>query len=344
MAVLFGGRSSEHEVSVLSAGSIIRALDDSRFEVIPVAIERSGRWLGPARSAALLPDSLAGKCSRAAVTVSHQPGHSQGVDVVFPALHGPYGEDGRLQGLLDLADVPYVGSGVVGSACGMDKDIMKRLFRESGLPTVRHVALSGARARTGLGEVADRIGFPAFVKPANLGSSVGVRRVTDPQTLESAVNYALEFDLKVIVEPEVNGREIECAVMGNDRPRASLPGEIVVEGGFYDYSTKYETNTARLEVPAQLAQEQVVEVQGLAVAAFQALDCAGLARVDVFLEHSSGKIWLNEVNTMPGFTAVSMFPQMWHASGIPYPTLVEKLIDLAFESHSRRQALRFDPS
>ncbi len=343
VAVLFGGRSSEHEISVRSAASIIAALDRGRYEAIPVAIERSGRWLGPDRSAALLPREVAETCRLDRVEISPEPGCSRGFDVVFPALHGPYGEDGRVQGLLDMADVPYVGSGVLGSACGMDKDVMKRLFHERRLPSLRHVALQRDEAGDRFDDIEERIGYPAFVKPANLGSSVGIRKVEGRADLLRALDYAGEFDRKIIVEPAVHAREIECAVLGNDAPEASLPGEVVVRSGFYDYETKYLTDDAELAVPARLEADQAKSIQGLAVDAFRAVECSGLARVDFFVENATGRILINEVNTMPGFTSISMFPRMWEASGLPYSELIERLIELAFSRQEQNRKVRFEP-
>ena len=344
VAVLFGGRSSEHEVSIRSAASIIGALNGELYVAVPIAIERSGRWLEPARSVALLSGEIADKCSLEPVEFRHESGLSRGFDVVFPTLHGPYGEDGRLQGLLDMADVPYVGSGVLGSACGMDKDVMKRLFRERLVPTLPHIALSREETSDRLGDIEERIGYPAFVKPANLGSSVGIRRVESRKRLLEALEYAGQFDLKIIVEPAVAAREIECAVLGNDKPRASLPGEIVMRKGFYDYDAKYVTDTAELVVPARLEPDQVRTIQGLALEAFRALGCAGLARVDFFIEDSTGQVLVNEVNTMPGFTSISMFPKMWAVSGLSYPDLIEQLIELAFMRHVQGRKIRFEAS
>ena len=342
VAVLFGGRSSEHEASARSAASIIGALDPARYVAIPVAIERSGLWLEPAESSALLPADAGERCSVASVELHPEPGRSQGFDVVFPALHGPYGEDGRLQGLLDLADVPYVGSGVLASACGMDKDVMKQLFRFHGIPTLDHVAVAWRNLSDHLEEIEEAIGYPAFVKPANLGSSVGIRRAGGRRSLEEALEYAAEFDDKMIVEPEVVAREIECGVLGNEEPEVSVPGEIVVDGGFYDYDTKYLNDTADLRVPAELTEPQGREIGELALKAFQAIGCSGLARVDFFIETGSGRIWVNEVNTMPGFTSISMYPRMWASSGVPYPALIHRLIGLAFSRHERKRRIRFD--
>ena len=340
--VLFGGRSGEHEGSILSAASIIRAFDTDRFAAIPLAIDRTGRWLDPADSVALLPAEAAARCVIEAVSVSHQPGLSHGFEIAFPALHGTFGEDGTLQGLLEMGDVPYVGSGVLGSACGMDKDVMKRLFRESGLPTLPHVTVWRGQFRDRREQIERRIGFPAFVKPANLGSSVGIRKAEDSEGLLAAMEYAGEFDPKVIVERGVNAREIECSVLGNEDPTASLPGEIVTPGGFYDYETKYVTDEARLVAPAELALDQTDAIQRLAVKAFSAIGCAGLARVDFFVENGTGRILLNEVNTMPGFTAISMYPRLWAASGIPYPSLIERLIELGLRRHEYSRSVRHD--
>ena len=342
--VLFGGRSAEHDVSVLSASSVISALDPERFETLPLAIDRDGRWLDAERSAALLPPDVAGKCSIAPVRVSHEPGRSRGFDIAFPVLHGPYGEDGRLQGLLDMGEIPYVGSGVLGSACGMDKDIMKRLFRERRLPTLPHLVIWPGQAVARSAEIEDRIGFPAFVKPANLGSSVGIRRVTDRDGLVDALEHAGGFDRKVIVEPGVDAREIECAVLGNDDPEASVPAEIRTPGGFYDYEAKYVSDAAQLIVPALLRPEQTDALRRLAVQAFEAIECSGLARVDFFVERDSERVLINEVNTMPGFTSVSMFPRMWAVSGVPYPMLIERLIDLGLERHGATGGSRTDVS
>ena len=342
VAILFGGRSSEHEVSIRSAASVIAALDAGRYEAIPIAVERSGRWLNPVQSAALLPGEAKAKCSLGSVELHHEPGCSKGFDVVFPVLHGPFGEDGRVQGLLDLADVPYVGSGVLGSACGMDKDVMKGLLASDGIPTLKHVTARWGELDERVAEVEEAIGYPAFVKPANLGSSVGIRRVIDRRSLADALAYAAEFDDKVIVEPAVVAREIECGVLGNEDPEASVPGEIVTHGGFYDYETKYLKDTAELHVPATVSESEGRAIRNLAVRAYKALGCAGLARVDFFIETDSGTIWVNEVNTMPGFTSISMYPRMWEFSGVPYPTLIERLIDLGFRRHQRNRRIRFD--
>lgn len=347
IAVVFGGRSGEHEVSIRSAASVIQALDRSRYEVTPVAITKQGRWLPPGDSMKRLPgEAQTGLATETAVTVSREPEATAGVDVVIPVLHGTFGEDGTVQGLLELADVAYVGSGVLGSACGMDKDVMKRLFRERGLPTVEHFAVlrrdiegrfDGIRARAEA-----EFGYPVFVKPANLGSSVGVSRADDAESLRAALKDAAQYDRKLVVERGVTGREIEVAVLGNDEPQASLPGEIMPTQGFYDYEAKYVNDSAKLEIPAKLTAAQIEDVQKLAVAAFQAVECRGLSRIDFFLEASTERFLLNEVNTMPGFTSISMYPKLWQASGLSYAELLDRLIALALEAHAEKKATRFE--
>lgn len=343
VAVLFGGRSSEHEVSIRSAASVIANMDPRRYEAIPVAIDRNGRWLDPATSAQLLPPPAAGLCGLRDIEFSHQPGRSRGFDVVFPVLHGPFGEDGKVQGLLDLADVPYVGSGVLGSACGMDKDIMKRLFHERGVPTLRHVAVEREEAESRIKDIEREIRYPAFVKPANLGSSVGIRRVAARADLVAALAYAGEFDRKILVEPAVEAREIECSVLGCGEPKASLPGEIVPAKEFYDYEAKYESDETELIVPAQLSDTQLRRIQDLAVSAFLAVNCEALARIDFFLERGTDRILVSEVNTMPGFTSISMFPKLWEASGVPYAELIDRLLREALERSERNRRIRLDP-
>lgn len=366
VAVLFGGRSAEHEISLLSARFVVEALDRDRFEPVLIGIDKAGRWLlqeealllGAARDPRLarlnqaMPDvALAAHPEPSGgATLAITGGAPSGVDVVFPVLHGPMGEDGCVQGLLELAGVPYVGSGVLGSAVGMDKDVMKRLLREAGLPMVPHETIRRAawdRDRAGWIERAAQLAgpgdLPIFVKPANLGSSVGVRRVTDRAGLEAAIDHAFEFDLKVVCEQGVPGaREIECAVLGDDDPIASIPGEIAVDhaDGFYSYAAKYiDEQGATTRIPADLSPAQVGEVQRLALRTFAALEGAGLGRVDFFLS-SSGELYVNEINTLPGFTAISMYPKLWEASGIPARELVDRLIRLALERGARRRRLR----
>jgi D-alanine-D-alanine ligase len=343
IAVLFGGRSGEHEVSIRSAASVINALDQTKYEIIPVAITKEGRWLPPGQSVGLLPPGAREATSTAtAVSVSQEPGSASGVDVVFPVLHGTFGEDGTVQGFFELADVAYVGAGVLGSACGMDKDVMKRLFREAGLPTVEHIALLRRDGRGRVAELEERFGYPLFVKPANLGSSVGITKAHNREELLGALDLAAQFDRKIVVERAVNGREIECSVLGNDDPQASVPGEIVPAHEFYDYQAKYSSEDSKAIIPAPLTGSQTAEVQRLAVAAFQAVECCGLARVDFFLETETGKILLNEINTMPGFTSISMYPKMWEASGLFYAKLIDRLIELALERHAEKRQTRYE--
>ena len=337
IAVLFGGRSGEHEVSIRSAASVLNALDREKYEVIPVAIGKDGRWLPPAESLRLLPAEAQRRlATETAVVVTREPGATSGVDVVFPALHGTFGEDGTIQGLLELADVAYVGSGVLGSACGMDKDVMKRLFRERGLPTVEHLALRRGDIERRWREIPDRFGYPVFVKPANLGSSVGISRAASDDELRQALEEAARYDRKLIVEPAIRGREIEVAVLGGDPPQASVPGEVIPTAGFYDYEAKYVNDSARLEAPAKLTAAQADEARRLAV------ECEGLARVDFFLEQPGRGFLLNEVNTMPGFTSISMYPRLWELSGLPYRQLIDRLIELALERREEKKAIRFE--
>ena len=339
IAVLFGGRSGEHEVSIRSAASVIAALDRGKYDVTPIAITLEGRWLSAGESAKLLPVEGQAGLSDAAVSVT--PEQTAGVDVVFPVLHGTCGEDGTVQGLLELANIAYVGSGVLGSACGMDKDVMKRLFIERGLPTVEHVALLRGEIHHRWEEPVRRFGYPLFVKPANLGSSVGVSKANDESELKAALDKAADYDRKLVVERAVAGREIECAVLGNDTPEASVPGEVTPTEGFYDYEAKYVNDSAGLEIPAKLSDTEVSQVQRLSVEAFQAVECCGLARVDFFLEQSTGRFLLNELNTMPGFTSISMYPKLWAASGIEYAQLLDRLVELALERHSEKRLTQF---
>jgi D-alanine-D-alanine ligase len=349
VAVLFGGRSAEHEVSCISARFVIDALDPERTEVVPIGIGRDGRWHRLSGPPALpgetgrMPEVTDG--SGTAVELAAEAGSQElvaadgsrePIDVVFPVLHGPFGEDGTVQGLLELAGVPYVGAGVLGSAIGMDKDVQKRLFMQAGLPVGPFETIfekeweddpESAEAS------AEALGYPLFTKPATLGSSVGISRVSAPAELAASLEEAFRYARHALVEKAAEGaREIECAVLGNDEPVASVAGEIVPEGHeFYDYEAKYlDEHGAQLLVPADLKPEVLEEVQRLAVAAFRTVRCAGMARVDFFLL-GEDELWLNEVNTIPGFTSISMFPRLWEASGLPYGELVQRLLDLAFE-------------
>ena len=364
VGVIFGGRSGEHEISIRSARAIVEAIDRKKFEVVPIAITKEGKWLAPSQSAQLLPESVHGLLpprtheTSGEVALLGDPSHkglislesdSQAVageklDVVFPALHGPFGEDGTLQGLLEMADVPYVGCGVLASSCGMDKVTMKSLFVQAGLPICKHLWFLRSQWRSNpdkiVRKVVSEIGFPCFVKPANLGSSVGVSRATDKQSLSAAIDVAAEYDRKIIVEEELVAREIECAVLGNDEPRASLPGEYVVydeAARFLDYTEKYaNTGHVSFVVPAPLSKAMTTKIQRMAIRAFQSVDGAGLARVDFFVTRHGGNLVINELNTMPGLTEVSGYPKMWEASGLPFPRLLETLIELAFERHKEK--------
>ena len=345
---MYGGRSGEHEVSIASAASIFRHLDRSRYEPVPIRIAKDGRWYLDAE-----PPTASSAATVHAQGTGGAPGQSveptravnpSSVDVVFPVLHGPYGEDGTVQGLLELQDVAYVSAGVLGAAAGMDKAVMKKLFAADGLPVCPYVVLLRQEWVQDRGAVEARIaslGYPVFVKPANLGSSVGISKVRSAAEIGDAVALALQYDRKVVVEAAVpEAREIECAVLGNDDPRASVPGEIVPSREFYDYEAKYLEEGSRLLIPAPLEAAQAAEIQRLAVRAFRAVEGAGLSRVDFLVARASGTVYLNEVNTMPGFTTISMYPKMWEASGLAYPALLDRLIDLAVERHREKQQLK----
>jgi D-alanine-D-alanine ligase len=342
VGILFGGKSGEHEVSLRSAASVAEALDKSKYDVVPIHITKEGHWLSAAESLKLLPSAgVSRSSSENAIQLSFDPTARQPVDVVFPVLHGTYGEDGTVQGLLEMAGLPYVGAGVLGSAAGMDKDVMKRLFRDNGLPVVEWILL----LRSDLGGAREKMeqafGYPVFVKPANLGSSVGISKAHGAKELEQALELAASFDRRIIVERAVDARELECSVLGNDKPIASLPGEIVPAGEFYDYDAKYVNEDSRLLIPAPLSPEQTAELRDFACRAFQAIDCAGMARVDCFLERGTGKIFLNELNTIPGFTSISMYPKLWEATGIPYSGLLDRLIALALERHEEKRRTKY---
>ncbi len=317
VAVVYGGRSGEHEVSVRSAESIIAAMDPARYDVAKYFIRKDGRW----DPRPLVPE----------------PGGNGDIDIVFPVLHGTFGEDGTVQGLLELADLPYVGAGVLASSVAMDKEIFKRLCAERGLPVVEYVvAFRGA-----LDGVEVPFGYPVFVKPANLGSSVGISKVKRPEELDAALCAAAEYDRKIIVERGIIGRELECSVLGNDRPEASLPCEILPSKEFYDYEDKYLLDKAQTVVPAALTADETAQVRRLAVECYRAMECEGMARCDFLLETATGKLYINEINTIPGFTSISMYPKMWEATGLPYPALIDRLIELAIECHRAKQQTRY---
>jgi D-alanine-D-alanine ligase len=392
VGILFGGRSGEHEVSLLSAASVFNAIDKNKYEVVPIGITKEGHWVTAADAERLLAGGGARSTHRElragdpeatpaaavlangeAIVVPPEPQHEGSltafqtqapshalarrvsdrainVDIVFPVLHGTFGEDGTIQGLLELADLPYVGAGVLGSAAGMDKDIMKSLFLAGGLPIVKHVTILrsdwGADPKKVRKLVGQRLKYPVFVKPANLGSSVGISKARDTKELGTAIEEAAKFDRKIVIEQGVGGkkrkaREIECSVLGNDRPEASIPGEIVPSKEFYDYDAKYLDEGSQLIIPAKLTKAETRKVRELAIAAFKAVDCSGLARVDFLMEPKTRKIYLNEINTMPGFTAISMYPKLWAASGLSYPQLIERLIELGLERHADKKKNRY---
>ena len=351
VGVIYGGRSGEHEVSVASAASIFKHLDRTRYEAVPIRIEKSGRWVlgGRAPEALSAAAVIEGRATEALQPVEPSAVVSgSGLDVVFPVLHGPYGEDGTVQGLLELANIPYVGAGVLGSAVGMDKAVMKTLFAASGLPIVAHLTVlrkEWLEQRPSIGErAADELRFPMFVKPANLGSSVGISKARSAADFADAMELAFQFDRKVVVEAAVpHAREIECAVLGNDAPEASVPGEVIVThpDGFYSYDAKYlDPDGASWKIPADIPPETADRVRDVSVEAFRALDLAGMARVDFFLDGKAGVLYLNEVNTIPGFTTISMYPKMWEATGLAYSSLLDRLIALALERHAEKQSLR----
>ena len=391
VGILFGGRSGEHEVSLLSAASVLNAIDKTKYEVVPIGITKDGRWLTAEHAERLLKgEKQAGEGARstpatplragdpettpgaavlatgASVVVPPEPTRRNAglapfqtdatlrrasdrainVDVIFPVLHGTFGEDGTIQGLLELADIAYVGAGVLGSSAGMDKDVMKSLFRAAGLPIVKHVTVLRSQFEREPKKVQklveSRLKYPVFVKPANLGSSVGISKAHDRKELGPAIAEAAKFDRKIVIEEGIGGkknkaREIECAVLGNDDPKASIAGEIVPCKEFYDYDAKYLVEGSEAVIPAKLTKTEMKTVQRLAIASFQAVDCTGLARVDFLMDPKSRKIFVNEINTMPGFTAISMYPKMWVASGVSYPDLIDRLITLGIERHEDKK-------
>jgi D-alanine-D-alanine ligase len=392
VGILFGGRSGEHEVSLLSAASVLNAIDKEKYEVVPIGITKEGRWLTAEHAENLLegkpihdprplragdPETTPGAAVLAqgeSVVVPPEPVHRDGglvpfqsdatqmrrssdrainVDVIFPVLHGTFGEDGTIQGLLELADIAYVGAGVLGSAAGMDKDIMKSLFIAAGIPIVKHVTiLRGAwekEPKKVQKQVESKLKYPVFVKPANLGSSVGISKAHNRKELGPAIEEAAKFDRKIVIEQGVGGkkkkaREIECSVLGNDDAVASIPGEIVPSTEFYDYNAKYLDEGSQLLIPAKLTKTEIKKVHELAVRAFKAVDCSGLARVDFLMDPTTRKIYLNEINTMPGFTSISMYPKLWAASGFAYADLIDRLIQLGLERHADKKKNQYSRS
>jgi D-alanine-D-alanine ligase len=350
LVVLFGGQSAEHDVSCVTAAHVLRAVDPHRYDAVPVGITRAGQWvLAEGAIAALqtgsvaLPSTLEADGPEIDPLPAVMPGSSGAPVVVLPLLHGPHGEDGTVQGMLELAGVPYVGSGVLGSALCMDKAAAKQVLAANGVPQVRYVAARDVDVDPSFTErVGEELGWPVFVKPANLGSSIGVTRVGGPDALAPALAVAFRYDEWVVVEEGVRAREIECAVLGNATPRASLPGEVVASHDFYDYEDKYVDGTVQLIIPAALPDAVVAEVQSLAVQAFRLLRCDGMARVDFFYEQDGRGLLLNEVNTIPGFTPGSMYPKLWEASGLAYADLIDELVRLALERHERRSRFATD--
>lgn len=356
VAIVFGGRSAEHEVSLQSARNVLEAIDQTKYEPVLVGIDKLGRWYLNKQSSYVLhgddPKRISLNTRSSKVTIMPFPGENHlvdpeqrqcygPIDVVFPVLHGPYGEDGAIQGLLKLANLPCVGAGILGSAVGMDKDVMKRLLRDAGIPVARFRSYrSVKRALEDWPSVSQDLGIPLFVKPANLGSSVGISKARNNEEYVKAVQDAFQFDNKIIVEEMIRGREIECSVLGNGCPKASLPGEILPNQEFYSYEAKYiDENGAVLDIPAKLSPDDVERVQQLAIQAYEVLCCEGMARVDMFLT-GEGYLLINEINTIPGFTRISMYPKLWEASGVSYTELIDQLITLAVEKFMREQALK----
>lgn len=382
VGVLFGGRSGEHEVSLMSAASVLKAINPKKYEIVPIGITKEGRWLTPpdaerllrgeavqSESSAVLPASAKAATASAASAFANETGVTSptmpqsvglaafadiarsgeraiNVDVIFPVLHGTFGEDGTIQGLLELADIAYVGAGVLGSATGMDKDVMKKLFAAADLPMVKHVTVMRREWEQNPKKVRkhieNKLKYPLFVKPANLGSSVGISKVRDRDQLAAGMEEAARYDRKIVIEEGVGGkkhkaRELECAVLGNDEPRASVVGEIVPGAEFYSYNDKYVDEGSKPIIPAPINKKTSKAVQEMAVLAFKAVDCCGLARVDFLMDPRSGKVYLNEINTMPGFTKISMYPKMWEASGLPYSDLIDQLIQLALERQAEKK-------
>jgi D-alanine-D-alanine ligase len=353
VGILFGGRSGEHEVSLASAASVIRGLDPNKYEAVPIGITKEGHWLIGEGAQKMLPEilksgqrvTMIADPTDAALVPVDRSGHGQRIDVVFPVMHGTFGEDGTIQGLLDVAGLPFVGAGVLGSAIAMDKDVAKRLLKAAKIPVVpwltvsRHDLERNSEKAQRLAE--SKFTYPMFVKPATLGSSVGMTKVHSREEFFPALNLAAEFAMKILVERAVAGREIEVSVLGNQDPQASVPGEIVPHREFYDYAAKYLEEGTQLLIPAELKSAQAERIQKFAVDAFCTLELCGMARVDFFLEKESGKIFLNEVNTIPGFTSISMYPKLWEASGIPFRELIDKLIELAMEHHGEKARTKY---
>ena len=357
VGIIFGGRSSEHPISLASATSIVSAIDRSKYQAVPIGITPQGRWLPPAQAQRMLradnrrpsreePTTALARRTQRPHTLEGLS-QEQRLDVVFPVLHGPYGEDGTIQGLLELMDMPYVGAGVLASAIGMDKALQKALFRQHSLPVVDYLVFLRRRWETDpeavISQIEQRLSYPCFVKPSNLGSSIGVTKAHSPEELISALKDAAQYDRKLLVERAIEGRELECSVLGNDEPIASPVGEILPAREFYDYEAKYDDQRTQLVIPADLPREVSEEVRRLALEAFKAIDCAGMARVDFFYDPKENRIYINELNTIPGFTQVSMYPKLWQFAGMSYAELIDRLIQLALERHQDKARNRKAP-
>ena len=362
IGILFGGRSGEHEVSLRSARSVLQAIDREKYSVSLIGITKNGRWIGGENPLAALEDGdeaieqcpdtilLIDPVNNSLMQISRNRNDetiyinkTEDLDVIFPVLHGSFGEDGAVQGLFELADIPYVGSGLVGSSVGMDKGVFKSVMCSAGLPVLPSMTVNRSEYRSDTTIMVDRIirqlNLPVFIKPANLGSSVGITKASNIGELKSGLDEASKWDRRIVIEEGVDAREIEVSVLGNDDPQVSIAGEVVPQRDFYDYDAKYVSDDSELLIPAPISPDQLVRIQEMAIAAYKAVDCSGMARVDFLLDKSSGKVWINELNTIPGFTNISMYPKLWQASGIEYPELIDKLIELALERKEQRDAM-----
>jgi D-alanine-D-alanine ligase len=358
LGIIFGGKSGEHEVSIASAASVIAALDPREFEITAIGIKKSGELASATEVRRMLPETvkdrmnpygaIAGGDSRVRLSSSGESVDSGPTpEIIFPLLHGPFGEDGTIQGLLEIAGLPYIGCGVLASAVGMDKEFMKKLFAQAGLPVLPYLVCSRREVFSEFDAIKTavdaKLGYPVFSKPVSLGSSVGVCKIHSAGELEAALHTSIEFDRKIVIEKGIEAREAECGVLGNENPEVSIVGEIIPSREFYDYEAKYLDPSTRLEIPARLEEKQVLEIRNYAVRAFQAIDGAGLARVDFFVERPTGAVWINEINTMPGFTPISMYSKVWAASGVGFEDLVRRLIRLGLQRHQERREMRVSP-
>jgi len=356
LGIVFGGKSGEHEVSLTSAASVMEALDPDEYEIVPIGITKAGKLANLAELKAMLPqhlfERLLGNANTTdglkiekSLSLSKISTDSDNIpQIIFPLLHGPYGEDGTFQGLLEIAGLPYIGCGVLASSVAMDKDVTKRLLQQAGLPVTPSITVFSRDIEKNMefiqSTAAEEFGYPMFSKPANLGSSVGVRKIRNSSEFAEALRDSAQYDRKVIVEKGIDGREIECAILGNNEPEASIVGEVISSGEFYDYAAKYESQESRLEIPATIDNSKAEEIRALAIKAFKLIDGSGLARVDFFLERDSGKVWINEINTLPGFTPISMYTKLWAASGVPFDELMRRLIHLGEERYVEKNSLK----